>query len=329
MIAVVSGGVGAARMLSALAEVVPAEELVGVVNVGDDLELHGLRICPDLDTITYTLAGEVNPETGWGLRGESWQAMDMVRRYGGISWFGLGDRDLGTHLYRTQRLAEGADLVTVTDEITRAWDLGLRLVPATTDRLRTMVTLAEDDPPGPGSPGLPAGSEVGFQEYFVQRRHSVAVRSIRIDGADRARPAPGVLEALTGAEVVVIAPSNPIVSVAPVLAVPGIEAALHDRRAHVVAVSPIVAGAALKGPADRLLAELGHEPSAVGVARLYAGVAGTLVIDEADAELAPAVEAEGLRCVVTRTVMREPGVPATLARAVLDAGTGAGTGSQG
>jgi LPPG:FO 2-phospho-L-lactate transferase len=320
VIAVVSGGVGAARMLAALAEVVPAEELVGIVNVGDDLELHGLRICPDLDTITYTLADAVNPATGWGLRDESWQAMDMVRRYGGVSWFGLGDRDLGTHLYRTQRLSEGADLATVTQEITRAWGLGLRLVPATLDRLRTMVTLAADDPAGPDSPGLPAGTEIGFQEYFVQRHHAVAVSAVRFDGADSARPGPGVLESISAADVVVIAPSNPLVSIAPVLAVPGVQDALVARRDRVVAVSPIVAGAALKGPADRLLAELGHEPSVVGVARLYAPFAGTLVIDEADAELATTVEAEGVRCVVTRTIMREPGVPARLAYAVLEAG---------
>lgn len=320
MIAVVAGGVGAARMLDALTRVVPAADLVAVVNVGDDLELHGLRICPDLDTITYTLAGEVNPETGWGLRGESWQAMEMVGRYGGVDWFSLGDRDLGTHLYRTQRLAEGADLATVTDEITRAWGLGLRLLPATGDRLRTMVTLAADDAPGPGSPGLSAGTEIGFQEYFVQRRHGVPVSAVRFHGADDATPGPGVLDALAGAEVVVVAPSNPLVSIGPVLAVPGVLDALTARREQVVAVSPIVAGAALKGPADRLMVELGHEASVVGVARLYAPFAATLVIDEADADASPAVEAEGVRCVVTRTIMGEPGVPESLAAAVLAAG---------
>jgi LPPG:FO 2-phospho-L-lactate transferase len=320
VITVLSGGVGAARMLAALAEVVDPASLVGVVNVGDDLELHGLRICPDLDTITYTLADAVDPERGWGLRDESWQAMGSLERYGGVSWFNLGDRDLGTHLYRTQRLAEGADLVAVTAEITRAWGLPMALLPATTDRLRTHVTLAEADPPGPGSPGLPAGSEISFQEYFVQRRHGVPVSAVRIEGAGTARPAPGVLEAIEGAEVVVVAPSNPIVSIAPVLAVAGVEGAVRARRDHVVAVSPIVAGAALKGPADRLLAELGHEPSVLGIARLYAPIAATLVIDEADADQAAAVEAEGVRCVVTPTVMREPGVPASLARAVLDAG---------
>jgi LPPG:FO 2-phospho-L-lactate transferase len=295
-------------MLAGIVQVVEPSEVAAIVNVGDDLELHGLSISPDLDTITYTLAGEINPDTGWGLRDESWQAMDTVRRYGGISWFGLGDRDLGTHLYRTQRRTEGAGLAQVTAEIAAAWGLGLRLLPVTEDRLRTMVTLAE---------GPDAGVEVSFQEYFVQRRHGVPVSAVRFDGAERARPGPGVLEALAQATDVVIAPSNPVVSIDPVLAVPGVRAALQARRDRAVAVSPIVAGAALKGPADRLLTELGHEASVVGVARLYAPLAATLVIDEADAELAGAVEAEGMRAVVAPTVMRTAEVAAALARTVL------------
>jgi LPPG:FO 2-phospho-L-lactate transferase len=323
MIAVVAGGVGAARMLAGLVQVVDPTELVAVVNVGDDLELHGLRICPDLDTITYTLADAVDPDRGWGLRDESWQAMEMLGRYGGESWFGLGDRDLGTHLYRTQRLAEGVDLVTITAEITAAWGLALTLLPVTTDPLRTRVTLAADDPPGPDSPGMPAGTEVGFQEYFVQRRHGVPVAAVRMDGAETARPAPGVLDALHDADVVVVAPSNPLVSIAPVLAVPGVEGALRSRRDSVVAVSPIVAGAALKGPADRLLTELGHDASVVGVARLCAPFAGTLVIDEADRGLAASVEDEGVRCLVASTVMKEPSVAAELARVVVAAGRAA------
>jgi LPPG:FO 2-phospho-L-lactate transferase len=308
-IVVVAGGVGAARMLAALLEVRAPHEVTAVVNVADDLELHGLRISPDLDTITYTLAGEINPDTGWGLRGETWQAMATVGRYGGIDWFNLGDRDLGTHLYRTQRHAEGAPLSTVTAEIAAGWGLGLRLLPVTDDRLRTLVTL--------DGPGDDAGREVTFQEYFVQRRHAVAVRSVRFDGADSATPGPGVLHALTTATRVVIAPSNPVVSVDPVLAVAGVRDALAARRDATVAVSPIVAGAALKGPADRLLRELGHEPSVVGVARWYAPLAATLVIDEADAHLADAVAGEGVRPVITRTLMREPGVAASLARVVL------------
>ncbi|MCU0272929.1 MAG: 2-phospho-L-lactate transferase [Acidimicrobiales bacterium] len=310
MICVLAGGVGAARYLDGLLQVRPASSVVAVVNVADDVELHGLHVSPDLDTVTYTLAGAINPETGWGLGGESWQAMDMVARYGGISWFRLGDRDLGTHLYRTHRLREGAPLSAVTAEITRAWGLGLTVVPVSDDRIETRVVLA-------GGPD--AGREIGFQEYFVQRRHDVPVRSVRFVGADAARPAPGVLEAITAAEAVVVAPSNPIVSIGPVIAVPGVADAVRARRDRVVAVSPIVAGAALKGPADRMLVELGHEASVVGVARLYRDLVGTLVIDEADAASAAAVEAEGVRCVVTRTVMREPGVAAALAEATLGA----------
>ena len=319
MIVTLAGGVGAARMLAGLVQVVAPERLTAVVNVGDDLVLHGLHISPDLDTVTYTLAGAINTETGWGLTGETWQAREMLDRYGGHSWFGLGDRDLGTHLYRTQRLAEGVDLAAVTDEITRAWGLGLRLVPVSCDPVRTMVTLAADDPPGPGSPGLPAGTEVGFQEYFVQRHHGVPVSSVRIAGAESARPTPGLLDALGAAEAVVVAPSNPLVSIGPVLAVPGVREAVTARRDAVVAVSPIVAGAALKGPADRMLVELGHEASVVGVARLYAPFASTLVVDEADADRADEVEAEGLRCVVTPTVMRTPDTAAALARTTLAA----------
>lgn len=310
-VTVLAGGVGAARMLSGIVGVVPPETVTAIVNVGDDLELHGLRISPDLDTITYTLAGEINPDTGWGLRDESWQAMATVERYGGVRWFGLGDRDLGTHLYRTHRVGEGATLTEVTAEIVRAWDLELTLLPVTDDRLRTMVTLAGE--------GADDGVEVSFQEYFVQRRHSVPVASVRFDGAGAARPGPGVLAAIADADVLVVAPSNPIVSIDPLFAVDGVRAAVEARRDRNVAVSPIVAGAALKGPADRLLTELGHEATVLGVARLYAPIAATLVIDEADAHLAPEVEALGLRAVVAESIMRTPEVAAALARTVLGA----------
>lgn len=317
MILTIAGGVGAARMLAGLMQVVPPEELTAIVNVGDDLELHGLRISPDLDTITYTLAGAINPQTGWGLVDETWQARAMLDQYGGVSWFGLGDRDLGTHLYRTHRLSEGADLETVTAEITRAWGLALRLLPVTCDPLRTRVTLAADDPVTPESPGLSAGTEISFQEYFVQRHHGVPISAIRFEGAEQAEPTPGVLDAIASASTIVVAPSNPLVSIAPVLAVPGVRGAIADRRDDVIAVSPIVAGAALKGPADRLMLELGHEPSVVGVARLYCDFAATLVIDEADAASVAAVEAEGMRCVVAPTIMDTPQRAAALARVLI------------
>ena len=307
MITVLAGGVGAARLLAGLIQVVDQADLTAVVNTGDDLVLHGLEISPDLDTVTYTLAGAIDPERGWGLAGESWQAMESLRRFGGDAWFNLGDRDLGTHLYRTTRRHEGATLSEVTAEITAAWGLGLRLLPVTDDPLQTRVTVETD-------------GEIGFQEYFVQRQHSVAVSAVRFDGAAKAAPAPGVLDAIASAGRVVIAPSNPIVSIGPLLAVPGVRDAVVARRDDVVAVSPIVAGAALKGPADRLMTELGHEASVVGVARIYAELAGTLVIDEADAELADAVEAEGVRCVVAPTIMSSPQRSAALARVVLESG---------
>ena len=321
MITVIAGGVGAARMLRALLQVVDASEVTAIVNVGDDLVLHGLHISPDLDTVTYTLADAINPDTGWGLVNESWQSRTMLEQYGGVSWFGLGDRDLGTHLYRTQRLHEGADLATVTAEITAAWNLGLTVLPATCDSLRTMVTLAADDAAGSNTPILAAGTEISFQEYFVQRHHSVPISNVRFEGAENSKPAPGVLDAIESADLIVIAPSNPLVSIAPVLAVPGIRDALVRRRNNVIAVSPIIAGAALKGPADRMLAELGHDASVLGVAALYNEFAGTLVIDAADDSLKSAVESFGLNCIVTETIMSKPGVSESLARTVLSGAT--------
>jgi LPPG:FO 2-phospho-L-lactate transferase len=309
VICVLAGGVGAARLLAGLVQVVPPADITVVGNVGDDLVLHGLHISPDLDTITYTLADQVDPDRGWGLRDETWQAMDMVGRYGGVDWFNLGDRDLGTHLYRTHRLSEGATLGEVTAEIVAAWQLGFRLLPVTDDVLHTRVTRADVDE-----------QEVSFQEYFVKLRHDVPVRSVRFVGEDEASPAPGVLEAILEADTVIVAPSNPLVSIGPLLAVPGVEDAVRSRRDDVVAVSPIVAGAALKGPADRLMVELGHEASVVGVARIYSPLAATLVIDDADAALAPAVEAEGMRAVTTSTVMATPAIAAALARTVVGVG---------
>jgi LPPG:FO 2-phospho-L-lactate transferase len=306
MITVLAGGVGAARLLTGLVHVVPPQDVTAVVNVGDDLVLHGLAISPDLDTVTYTLANAIDPDRGWGLAEETWNAMAMLEQLGGERWFNLGDRDLGTHLYRTQRLSSGADLSTVTTEIARAWGLDLGLLPATNDPLRTFVTLPEED-----------DTEVSFQRYFVERQHNVRVSAVRFDGAAAATPAPGVLDALDDCDTIIIAPSNPIVSIGPVLAVPGIRDAVERRHDRTVAVSPIVAGAALKGPADRLMRELGHDPSVVGVARMYRSLASTLVIDEVDRDLASAVEAEGMQCIVTDTIMRGPTEAAALARATL------------
>ena len=321
MITVLAGGVGAARLLRGMVRAVPASDVTAIVNTADDVVLHGLHVSPDLDTVTYTLAEAGNPETGWGLAGETWQAMDALERLGGHAWFRLGDRDLGMHLHRTGRLADGAGLATVTAEIAAAWGLELTLLPMTEDRVATMVTLARCDEAREESSeqtSEQASREVGFQEYFVRLGHSVAVESVRFDGAQESLPGPGVLDALADADVVVIAPSNPIVSIGPLLAVPGIAEALRSRRADTVAVSPIVAGAALKGPADRLMRELGHEASVVGVARLYRDLAATLVVDTADAGLADAVEAEGMACVVTDTIMSSAEVAADLSRRILE-----------
>jgi LPPG:FO 2-phospho-L-lactate transferase len=307
MIVTLAGGVGAARFLTGLLRVEAPEHCTAIVNVGDDVELHGLWVSPDLDTVTYTLAGAIDPERGWGLAGETWHAMEALARYGGLTWFNLGDRDLATHLYRTQRRREGATLSEATAEITAAWGLGLRVLPVSDDRVETRVTLAVD------------GTEVNFQEYFVKHHHDVPVRAVRFAGIEEARPAPGVLHAIETAGTIVIAPSNPLVSIFPVLAVPGVRAAVAKRRAHTVAVSPIVGGAALKGPADRMLVELGYESSVVGVAHLYRDVASVLVIDDTDAALADKVEAVGIRCVVTDTIMKTPERAAALARATLGA----------
>jgi LPPG:FO 2-phospho-L-lactate transferase len=290
---------------------VPPESVMAIVNVGDDVELHGLHVSPDIDTVIYTVADAIDPERGWGLSDETWHAMDGLERYGAPTWFRLGDRDLATHLYRSDRLRAGASLTEVTAEIAAAWKLGLHVVPVTDDPLRTRIRLAD--------PALGAATdpEVPFQEYFVRRQHAVPVAGVRFAGAEAARPAPGVLEAIAGADVVVVAPSNPLVSIDPVLAVPGVREAVTARREEVVAVSPIVGGRALKGPADRMLAELGHEQSALGVARHYRAFAGTLVVDHADAALAPDIEALGMRCVVTDTIMRDRSVAAQLCSTIV------------
>jgi LPPG:FO 2-phospho-L-lactate transferase len=312
MIVALAGGVGAARMLRGLVAVVEPASITAIVNTGDDTCLHGLHISPDLDTVTYTLAGVINPDTGWGLAGESWAAMEELRAYSGgrLGWFNLGDRDLGTHLYRTTRLGEGATLSEVTAEISTRWGVAVRIVPMSDDRVETRVVIIEPDG---------HGQDVGFQEYFVGRHHDIPIREIRLEGLDAARAAPGVLDAIARAERVVICPSNPIVSIGPVLETGGIGPAVASRRDRVVAVSPIIAGHALKGPADRMMAELGHEPSVVGVARLWAPYAATLVIDEADGHLAEGVARAGMRPVVAPTVMTGPQEAATLARTVLDA----------
>jgi LPPG:FO 2-phospho-L-lactate transferase len=294
--------------------VVEPSSITAVVNTADDAVINGLAISPDLDTVVYTLAGAIDPQRGWGLGGETWTAMDALERYvavrpassgAAITWFRLGDRDLATHLYRTARRAEGATLTEITSEIARAWNVGVRVLPMSDGDVSTHLILGD-------------GSELGFQDYFVRLRHDVTVSAAHIETSG-AQPTAEVLAAIDDAACVVIAPSNPLVSIQPLRALPGIDAALARRRDTVVAVSPIVGGRALKGPADRLLRELGHESSVAGVARLYAPIAGALVIDTLDSELAGEVEAAGMRAVITPSVMSTPDAAARLAQATLAA----------
>ena len=306
MITVLAGGVGAARYLAGQLQVTPAGDVTAVVNVADDVELHGLHVSPDIDTVIYTLSGAIDTGRGWGLADETWNALGELRALGLDAWFNLGDRDIGTHLFRTTLLREGVSLSEVTARLASARGLGCRVLPVSDQRIETRVTLA-------------SGSEIGFQEYFVRLAHNVAISGVRFAGVDEAQPAPEVLDAIASADVVVIAPSNPVVSIGPVLAVGGVPETLAARRERNVAVSPIVAGAALKGPAARMLSELGEESSVVGVARRYRDMVGTLVIDEADSGLAAAVADVGMRAVVAPTIMSSPEAAAELARRTMAA----------
>lgn len=321
MITVLAGGVGAARFLRGLVDAIAPLEVTAIVNTGDDSILHGLHISPDIDTVIYTLADAIDPQRGWGLDDETWTAMSAVKRYVAVrpadsvaapDWFNLGDHDLATHFYRTARLSEGATLSEVTTEIATAWGVVARIMPMSNDTVATRVTLAEDCDAGI------AGSTIGFQEYFVKYRHSIAVSKVEFVGADSARPL--ALRELIDAEMIIIAPSNPIVSIGPIRSLSGVDAILSKRRSSVVAISPIVAGAALKGPADRMMVELGHQASVVGVAQMYSPICGTLVIDGADAHLADQVEAQGMRCVVTNTVMSDRHIAKQLSKITLGAG---------
>lgn len=303
MFTVLSGGVGAARLLRSLRLVVDEGELTAVVNVGDDVVLHGLTICPDLDTVAYTLAGLNNDELGWGLAGESWRVMDELAQIGGAAWFRLGDRDLATHLYRTQRLGEGATKSEVTRELCAQWGVRATLLPATNDAVATVFDTV--------------AGRLSFQEYFVGHHHDVVVTGVNFEGVEAARPAPGVLEAIESATRVVIAPSNPLISIEPILQVPGVRDALAARRDDVVAVSPLINGQALKGPAARLMTELGRASTSVGVADLYQGLIGTMIVDETDDDVQDQLRARDLKVIVTTTVMTSEANSRRLATAVV------------
>ena len=310
MFTTLAGGVGAARFLAGLVRIVPAVDVVAIVNTGDDEEFYGLHVSPDLDSVTYTLAGASNVEQGWGLEGETYATLGALARYDVPTWFGLGDKDLATHLFRSQRLQGGAPLSIVTAEIARAWGLECRLLPMTDDRVRTRITVTRPDG---------ALADLPMQEWFVRERAEPPVVAVRFDGAAAAAPAPGVLDALTAADTIVICPSNPVISIGPILAIPRVRDVLADRREKVVGVSPIVGGAPVKGPADRLMAPLGIDVSCVGVAQSYRDFCSSLVVDAVDAKLAPAVETAGVRAVVTDTMMRSPEVAAALAAETLAA----------
>lgn len=309
-----AGGVGAAKFLRGLVRCIPDTDVTVVGNTGDDDAFHGLHVSPDLDTVVYTLAGIIDAGKGWGLAGDTRHALDHLGRLGVDTWFWLGDRDFGTHIARTMWLGEGLPLSAVTDRIRRGLGVGARILPMTDDPVRTRLITE-------------AGEELDFQDYFVRRHHADPIAAVRFEGAGAAHPAPGVLNAIADAERVIVCPSNPVISIGPILAVPGVRDALRAVAPKVVAVSPIVQGAALRGPADRLLPVAGAEPSASGVAGLYADVCRTFVLDRRDPDQVAPVEALGLRAVLAETVMETPEVAAALAKEILSLDLGGGRGA--
>jgi LPPG:FO 2-phospho-L-lactate transferase len=302
-ITALAGGVGGSKLLLGLYDAIDPRDLTVIVNTGDDITLHGLKISPDLDIVTYTLAGIVDAAKGWGYRGETFHALKRLAVFGRINWFNLGDRDLATHIHRSAMLSDGKSLSDAAEAIRLALGVKSRILPMSDDPVPTMIDTAE--------------GELHFQEYLVKRRAEPVVRSIRFGGADKARPARGVLEAIRDADRILICPSNPLISIGPILAVPGIREALRARKASVIAVCPIVGGKSLKGPSDKMLAELGHEASAYGVSKLYADFSGTLVIDPADRTQAETIRKLGMKVEILPTVMKTRAQKRKLARSVL------------
>jgi LPPG:FO 2-phospho-L-lactate transferase len=302
-VAALAGGVGASKLLLGLYDVMEPADLTAIVNTGDDITMHALKISPDLDIVTYTLADLIDPKKGWGFRGETFHSLKRLAVFGRINWFNLGDRDLATHIHRTALLAEGKTLSDAAESIRTALGVKSRILPMCNEPVPTIIESNE--------------GTLHFQEYLVKRRAAPIVKGIRFDGVERAKPAPGVLEAIRDADRVVICPSNPLISIGPILAVAGIRETLRARRESVIAVCPIVGGKSLKGPSDKMLAELGHESSAKGVAKLYADFTGTFVIDPADESQRPAIESLGMKVFVIPTVMKNRGDKRKLARALL------------
>lgn len=303
-VALLSGGTGGAKLAHGFQQVLAPGELSVIVNVADDLELYGLHVSPDLDSVLYTLAGLVDPVRGWGVAGDTDRALSMLERYGEETWFWIGDADLGTLVRRTAQLRRGATLTAVTADMATALGVASHILPATDDRIRTRILTDDGD--------------IEFQRYFVERGQRDEVRGVSFEGATEARPTEAVLGALRDAELVVIGPSNPLVSIGPILAVSGLREALAAAPGARVGVSPIVAGRALKGPTDRMLASLGHDVTATGVARLYEGLLDRYVVDEADAGLLGDIAALGMDPVVAPTVMKTEADRAGLARFLLE-----------
>lgn len=304
MIVVLAGGVGAARFLEGLAAIVAPERIVAVVNTGDDMIMHGLHISPDLDIVTCTLAGVIDRDQGWGIAGDTDECMRWLGRLGAPTWFKLGDRDLALHIYRTARLRAGATLSHVADEIRRALGVGVNIIPMSDEPAPTHVITDQ--------------GELHFEEYFVRERCQPTVHAVRLHAAGPVRPAPELLPFLSRAEAIIIAPSNPVVSIGPILAIAELRTAIASSHAPVVAISPIVGGAAIKGPAVPLMRSVGLEPTALGVAEAYIDVIDGIVIDNVDAHLAPAIEARGIKTLVTDTIMRGMPEKMALARATLE-----------
>ena len=302
-VTVLAGGIGAARFIAGLQRIIRPEDITAICNVGDDLEWSSLMVCPDIDSVLYTLAGIEGPD-GWGIRDDTRHTLEGLRTLGGESWFGIGDLDLATHLFRTERLREGATLAEATAALARARGVRVNVVPVTNDPHPTVVETAEGD--------------LAFQDYFVRRRAEPALTGVSFPGA-LATPAPGVIEAIRDCDLLCIAPSNPVVSIAPLLALPDVSAAVRETRARRVAVSPIVGGAAIKGPAAAMLQALGHEVSAVGVARIYAGLIDLFVLDTVDMGLVSAVCALGMEAVAVDTMMSGDDGRERVARNVLQA----------
>lgn len=302
-VAILAGGTGGTKLAHGFALLGEDIQLTAIANVGDDAEFHGLHVSPDIDALLYTLAGLINIDRGWGVRGETHTAHAMFERLGEESWFTVGDADLATHVHRTRLLRGGASLTDATAAMAAALGIRTAVLPATDDRLRTRI---ETDA------GL-----LDFQDYFVRRRQEPEVRGIVLDGLATARPSQAVMGAIEGADAVVIGPSNPLVSIGPILELADVREQLERTAATKLAISPIIAGKALKGPADRMLASLGHEATALGVARLYAGLVDRFVIDEADAAVRPQVEALGMAVDVMPTIMRTDADRAALARALI------------